>query len=70
MAVANDALWFGSDASQDELAEDSGVAFQIYKWEVLLLDMIANIKDGVLGGEYYKLNAGKRRSCDGIRQGL
>ncbi|MCY3796822.1 MAG: BMP family protein [Chloroflexi bacterium] len=55
VAVANDVLWFGSDASQDELSEDIGVAFQIYKWDVLLLDMIANIKDGVLGGEYYKL---------------
>ena len=55
VAVANDVLWFGSDASQDELSEDIGVAFQIYKWEVLLLDMISNIQDGVLGGEYYKL---------------
>ena len=55
VAVANDVLWFGSDASQDELSEDIGVAFQIYKWDVLLLDMIANIKDGILGGEYYKL---------------
>jgi len=55
VAVANDVLWFGSDASQDELSEDIGVAFQIYKWEVLLLDMISNIKEGLLGGEYYKL---------------
>ena len=55
VAVANDVLWFGSDASQDELSEDIGVAFQIYKWEVLLLDMISNIQDGMLGGEYYKL---------------
>lgn len=55
VAVANDVLWFGSDASQDDLSEDIGVAFQIYKWEVLLLDMISNIKEGILGGEYYKL---------------
>ena len=55
VAVANDVLWFGSDASQDDLSEDIGVAFQIYKWEVLLLDMIAQIQAGVLGGEYYKL---------------
>ncbi len=55
VAVANDVLWFGSDASQDELSEDIGVAFQIYKWEVLLLDMISHIKDGILGGEYYTL---------------
>ena len=55
VAVENDVLWFGSDASQDDLAEDIGVAFQIYKWEVLLLDMISNIQAGILGGEYYKL---------------
>ena len=55
VAVANDVLWFGSDASQDDLSEDIGVAFQIYKWEVLLLDMISNIQQGILGGEYYKL---------------
>lgn len=55
VAVANDVLWFGSDASQDDLSEDIGVAFQIYKWEVLLLDMISGIQAGVLGGEYYKL---------------
>ena len=55
VAVANDVLWFGSDASQDDLSEDIGVAFQIYKWEVLLLDMISNIQEGILGGEYYKL---------------
>ncbi len=55
VAVANDVLWFGSDASQDDLSEDIGVAFQIYKWEVLLLDMISKIQQGILGGEYYKL---------------
>ena len=55
IAVENDVLWFGSDSSQDELSEDIGVAFQIYKWEVLLLDMISKIGDGVLGGEYYIL---------------
>ena len=54
-AVENDVLWFGSDASQDELSGEIGVAFQIYKWEVLLLDMISNIGEGILGGEYYVL---------------
>ena len=54
-AIENDVLWFGSDASQDDLSEDIGVAFQIYKWEVLLLDMISKIGEGALGGEYYIL---------------
>ena len=54
-AIEHDVLWFGSDASQDDLSEDIGVAFQIYKWEVLLLDMISKIGEGALGGEYYIL---------------
>jgi len=54
-ALENDVLWFGSDSSQDELSGDIGVAFQIYKWDVLLLDMISKIGEGDLGGEYYVL---------------
>ncbi len=54
-AIEHDVLWFGSDASQDDLSEDIGVAFQIYKWEVLLLDMISKIGEGALGGKYYIL---------------
>ncbi len=54
-ALENDVLWFGSDSSQDELAGDIGVAFQIYKWDVLLLDMISKIGEGDLGGDYYVL---------------
>ena len=67
VAVDNDVLWFGSDASQDDLAEDIGVAFQIYKWEVLLLDMISNIQAGDLGGEYFKLTLENGGLDHGIR---
>ena len=51
----NGARWFGTQSSQAELAGDSAVAFQIYKWEVILADMINHIESGVLGGESYKL---------------
>ena len=51
----NGAAWFGTQASQAELAGDSAVAFQVYKWEVILSDMIAHIQSGVLGGESYVL---------------
>ena len=54
-ALENEVLWYGSDSSQDELSGDIGVAFQIYKWDVLLLDMISKIGEGILGGEYYAL---------------
>jgi len=51
----NGARWFGTQSSQAELAGDSAVAFQVYKWEVILADMIDHIQMGVLGGEAYKL---------------
>lgn len=51
----NGARWFGTQSSQAELAGDSAVAFQVYKWEVILADMIDHIQMGVLGGESYVL---------------
>jgi basic membrane lipoprotein Med (substrate-binding protein (PBP1-ABC) superfamily) len=48
-------LWFGTQSSQAELAGDVGVTFQIYRWDVILKDMIAAIQEGTLGGESYVL---------------
>ncbi len=55
IAVAKEAglLWFGNQASQAELSEKAGMAFQVYHWEVVLMDIIASIEEGVLGGESY-----------------
>lgn len=50
------ALWFGTQASQAELSEASGVLFQVYHWEVILMDMIGLIKEGTLGGQAYTIN--------------
>lgn len=47
--------WFGTQGSQAELSGDVGVMFQVYHWEVILRDMIANIQGGTLGGEAYTL---------------
>lgn len=55
IAIENEALWFGTQSSQDELSEEIGVAFQVYKWDVVLMDIIANMEDGVLGGESYTI---------------
>ena len=55
VGIENGAKWFGTQASQAELAGESAVAFQVYKWEVILSDMIAHIQSGVLGGESYEL---------------
>lgn len=48
-------MWFGTQSSQAELAGDYGVMFQIYRWDVILKDMIASIEEGTLGGETYVL---------------
>lgn len=56
VAIENEVLWFGTQSSQAELSEDIGVAFQVYKFEVILADIITSItEDGVLGGESYTL---------------
>ncbi len=55
VGIENGARWFGTQSSQAELAGASAVAFQIYKWEVILADMIGHIQMGVLGGESYVL---------------
>lgn len=55
VALENDLLWFGTQSSQAELAAESGVAFQVYRWDVVLRDLIADIGEGTLGGESYVL---------------
>ena len=55
VSIENGVRWFGTQASQAELSQGAGVAFQIYKWDVILADIIANIQAGVLGGESYTL---------------
>ncbi len=54
VSVANDegVLWFGTQANQSSLG-DIVVASQVYKWEVILRDILDNIDNGVLGGEIY-----------------
>lgn len=51
----NKLLWFGTQSSQAALAAESGVLFQVYRWEVVLMDMITKIQAGTLGGEAYTL---------------
>lgn len=47
--------WFGTQANQSSLG-DIVVASQVYHWEVILDDIIANVKAGTLGGEIYEIN--------------
>ncbi|MBZ0283176.1 MAG: BMP family protein [Anaerolineae bacterium] len=55
VAQENDIPWFGTQSSQAELSAAVGAVFQVYKWEVVLNDIIASIGEGVLGGESYTL---------------
>lgn len=57
IAVAQEqgALWFGTQASQAELSAGAGVMFQVYRWDVVLRDIMASIAEGKLGGDAYTL---------------
>jgi basic membrane protein A len=55
VAKENKLLWFGTQASQAELADQSGVLFQVYRWDVVLPDMIKAIQGGTLGGQAFTL---------------
>ena len=56
VAKENDALWFGTQSSQADLAEGAGVAFQVYHWEVVLREIVALISEGTLGGEAFTID--------------
>ncbi len=48
--------WFGTQANQTELAPEIVVASQVYKWEVILKKIIADMDAGVKGGKMYKID--------------
>ena len=53
VAQENGVLWFGTQANQTSLGEDIVVASQVYRWEVVLSQIIDQIQAGVLGGETF-----------------
>jgi basic membrane protein A len=56
VAEQQDVLWFGTQSNQSSLAPSIVVASQVYKWEVVLSDLVEQIKDGDLGGQTYEIN--------------
>ena len=56
VAEESDALWFGTQSSQTELAPDIVVANQVYHWEGMLLEIIDLIDQGTLGGTSFTIN--------------
>lgn len=49
------AAWFGTQANQTELAPEIVVACQVYKWEVILKQILADMDKGILGGKKYAI---------------
>ena len=52
---AGNVLWFGTQQDQASLAPELVVASQVYDWTKMLNEIIANRKNGKLGGTQYKL---------------
>jgi basic membrane protein A len=50
------AAWFGTQANQTELAPEIVVASQVYKWEVILRQILRDFDKGVLGGKKYAID--------------
>ena len=50
------ALWFGTQADQSSLAPGIVVANQVYRWEVVLEDVIGLVQSGTYGGKSYRIN--------------
>lgn len=56
VASANGVLWFGTQSNQTSLDPELVVASQVYHWEVVLNQIIENIKGGAPGGEIFEIN--------------
>ncbi|MBN2549149.1 MAG: BMP family protein [Anaerolineales bacterium] len=48
-------LWFGTQSNQTSLAPEVVVASQVYKWDVVLREIISLVKAGTLGGKAFEI---------------
>ncbi|OQA15809.1 MAG: Purine-binding protein precursor [Chloroflexi bacterium ADurb.Bin360] len=55
VAKDNNALWFGTQASQTSLAPNAVVANQIYDWSGVITEIIDLINKGTLGGQAFQI---------------
>jgi basic membrane protein A len=56
VAEESDALWFGTQSDQSSLAADIVVANQVYRWEVVLEEILSLIADGTYGGKAFVID--------------
>ncbi|MGA9595877.1 MAG: BMP family protein [Acidimicrobiia bacterium] len=57
VAQESNVLWFGTQANQTQLAPDIVVASQVYHWEVVLRDIIAQVQNKAADANHiYRIN--------------
>lgn len=56
VAKEKGAAWFGTQSNQSSLAPEVVVASQVYKWDVVLNQIIALVKAGTLGGQSFEID--------------
>jgi len=56
VAEESGALWFGTQSSQTELAPSIVVANQVYRWDVVLNEIMDLIGEGTLGGTSFVID--------------
>ena len=56
VARENDIPWFGTQSNQTTVGPEIVVANQVYKWDVVLDDLVRDIQRGTYGGTSYEIN--------------
>jgi basic membrane protein A len=56
VAQEDNVAWFGTQSNQTSLAPNVVVASQVYHWEIVVSQMIDEIKGGTLGGKTYDID--------------
>ena len=56
VARENNIPWFGTQSNQTSVAPEIVVANQVYKWDVVLDDLVHDIQGGSMGGSAYIIN--------------
>ncbi len=56
VARENGTPWFGTQSNQTAVGPEIVVANQVYRWDVVLDDLVADIQAGTYGGNSYEIN--------------
>ena len=56
VARENGIPWFGTQSNQTAVGPEIVVANQVYRWDVVLDDLVADIQAGTYGGSSYEIN--------------